>query len=67
MTGKVEKEKEIQLILLWTDSGINTSKTGNLLQATKDRTVECQVGEDWTEDVDLSTTAYDCSWNHPKW
>ena len=46
MTGKVEKEKEIQLILLWTDSGINTSKTGNLLQATKDRIVECQVGED---------------------
>lgn len=67
MTGKVEKEKEIQLILLWTDSGINTSKTGNLLQATKDRIVECQVGEDWTEDVGLSTTAYDCSWNHPKW
>lgn len=61
MTGKVEKEKEIQLILLWTDSGINTSKTGNLLQATKDRTVERQVGEDRTEDVGLSTTAYDRS------
>lgn len=46
MAGKVEKEKDIQLILLWTDSDINRSKTSNLLQATKDRTVACQVGED---------------------
>lgn len=61
-----ESEKEKRwLVLLWIDSGINTSKTNNLL--VQDRTVECQVGEDWTEDIGLSTTAYDSSWNHPKW
>lgn len=58
MTGKVEKEKEIHLVMMQ-----NFTCQWHI----EDETVRCKERRDWSKDVVLSTTAYGNGWNHPKW